>query len=167
MKTTFTDKYPNETLKALSWKQPFASLMLHGKVETRVWGSKYLGWVLICASKAPYSSKQLREISGDAQFKRIYDTFQGDTSNWSTQPTGVAIAIGKLINSQPMNSNDSENCFVQYVSPWYKEGAKGTTKKQLWCHEYGEVQAIEPFAWHGKLGWSTVPDTLKSKIIIL
>lgn len=57
MPMKFTEKYPGADIRALSTKQPYASLMLHGKVETRTWDSKYLGWVLICASKQAYLPK--------------------------------------------------------------------------------------------------------------
>ena len=49
-----------EPIKALSWKQPYASLMLKGKIETRSWPTNYRGLVLICASKAPYSIKEIK-----------------------------------------------------------------------------------------------------------
>jgi hypothetical protein len=46
----------DQKLMALSWKQPYAELMLHGKIETRTWQTKYRGWVMVCASKQPYET---------------------------------------------------------------------------------------------------------------
>lgn len=34
-------------IRALWWKEPFGTLMTYGKVETRVWDTKYRGWVLL------------------------------------------------------------------------------------------------------------------------
>lgn len=159
---SFNEKYPNENIRALSWKQPFASLMLQGKVETRVWDSKYFGWVLICASKQPYSSKKLEETSGEHQIRRIKEFFPT-----GEQITGKAIAIGRLVTSKPMNHgfalystnnyfrNELENeCFVKY-------------KSELFLHRYEDVQPIIPFDWDGKQGWATLTEEQKSKIILI
>jgi hypothetical protein len=50
-------------MKALSLKEPWASLVLNGKktIETRVWKTNYRGRLLLCASKNPASA-----ISGKA-----------------------------------------------------------------------------------------------------
>ena len=50
-------------MKALSIKEPYASLILQGKktIETRVWKTKYRGSILLCASQIPKS-----DISGKA-----------------------------------------------------------------------------------------------------
>ena len=50
-------------MKAISLKEPWASLMLKGQktIETRVWKTDYRGKLLLCASKKPESS-----ISGKA-----------------------------------------------------------------------------------------------------
>jgi hypothetical protein len=44
-------------VKALSMKEPWATLLLHGKktIETRVWRTNYRGKILLCASKNPRS----------------------------------------------------------------------------------------------------------------
>lgn len=50
-------------MKALSIKEPYASLIMSGKktIETRKWTTNYRGDILLCASKNPKS-----EISGKA-----------------------------------------------------------------------------------------------------
>jgi len=156
----FIEKYPNQTVRALSWKQPFASLMLHGKVETRVWDSKYLGWVLICASKAWYSGSKCEEIAGEQQMERINKIIE--ESKCEEFPTGKAIAIGKLVRSTTMKNaglfggvqNTEDKCFVTFNS-------------DLYMHIYEDVQPIVPFYWKGKQGWSTLDEETKSKIILL
>lgn len=166
---TFTEKYPGETLRALSWKQPFASLMLHGKVETRVWDTKYRGFVLICASKAPYPVLEFADIVGD-QGKRIIETlglqiikkanFYKFYLDHDKMPLGKAIAIGYLHTTKFMADHKSDiklmedKSFVKYAD-------------NLWMHEYTDVQPIVPFEWSGVQGWKTVDEETKSKIILL
>jgi len=50
-------------MKALSIKEPWATMILEGKktIETRTWKTKHRGKILLCASKNPKS-----EISGKA-----------------------------------------------------------------------------------------------------
>lgn len=134
----------DEKLLALTWRQPYASLMLHEKIETRTWPTKYRGFVLICAGKTPYSTVQVLNISGYMR-REIYDTV-----NYFT-PIGQAIAIGKLIDCRPMRPEDETKCYVKY---W----------PNLFCHIYDEVRAIEPIIWRGKLGWSEVSKEVKANI---
>jgi len=164
MATKFTDKYPGQEVRALSWKQPFASLMLHGKVETRTWDTKYRGWVLICASKAPYNDRQINEISGDVQYK-IMQTIL--TKNYYTIPIGEAFAIGRLIDSRRMGSLlgdrviSTEGCMEIENRTFVK------INYSLFLHEYRDVQPIVPFEWKGSQGWKTLDESTKDKIILL
>lgn len=171
----FIDKYGKDTVvRALSWKQPFASLMLHGKVETRVWDSKYTGWVLICASKKGYTSREMTQICGLEQFNRIYSIFQGDHTNWSTQETGVAIAVGKLYSSESMKSkmidppksieDNQKNIAMVEAIKW---ACYVQPDANLYMHNYMDVQRIEPLTWYGKQGWSTLTEEFKSKIVLI
>lgn len=164
---TFIEKYGDVELRALSWKQPFASLMLHGKIETRVWDTKYRGLVLICASKAIYTANEIKEISGDTQFTRIADWQTSDNLRGNLLPNAKAIAIGRLVDSRPMTPYDSDKCYVEYISPWLSIRKDGNYKeKQLWCHIYEDVQPIEPIYWKGSQGWTTVTDDVKQQIIL-
>jgi hypothetical protein len=142
-------------LKALSWREPYASMMLHGKIETRSWPTKYRGLVLICASKKRYSPDSLYGISNYAQrskmawilgkvgsFAFVYDNMFN---------LGHAIAIGRLIASRPMTWEDKEKAFVKY-------------RADLWCHVYEDVTLIEPFPWKGKQGWSNVSQEIINQI---
>lgn len=136
-----------ERILALSWKQPFGSLMLHGKIETRVWDTKYRGPVLICTSKSAYSEEAVLSISGAYQFQRLCQRLLKDKT---LDLNGYAIAIGKLVDSRPMKSNDEDKCFVKYREPWVDGNRK---VRQLFCHVYEDLQAIEPFPWRGSQGW--------------
>jgi len=136
---------------ALSWKEPFASLMLHGKIETRTWKTNYRGLVLICASKIRYGKETLFKIAGNRQVFRMLETL--DSTPYQNF-NGKAIAIGRLIDCRPMTESDEDKCFVKY-------------NPDLYCHVYEDVRAIEPFDWKGSQGWSKVTEEYKQKIKIV
>jgi hypothetical protein len=139
---------PNQKVLALTWKQPYASLMLHGKIETRKWKTNYRGWVLICAGLSEYTDSQLRSIAGATQRDRIFTAL-----DYRTQPLGKAIAIGRLSDCRPMQPEDADKCFVAF-------------NPDLYCHIYEDVRPIEPIPWKGKQGWATVPQEVLNQIII-
>lgn len=136
----------DQKIKSLSWKQPFAELMLHGKIETRTWQAKYRGWVLICMSKKQYKSSVLIETCGYDQLQRIREVLP-----LGPIPGGNAIAIGRLVDCRPMKEDDEDACFVKF-------------KKGLYCHVYENVQPIKPFKWTGTLSMPDVPDEFKELI---
>ncbi|CAB4218363.1 hypothetical protein UFOVP1596_17 [uncultured Caudovirales phage] len=140
---------PNE-IRALSWKQPFATLMLHGKIETRTWPTKYRGLVLICASKQPYGFNTIKEIAGDYQYNRIMELIIDVPLHY-----GHAIAVGKLVDCRPMWKDDEDACFVQYFP------------SALWCHVYEDVRAIEPMPFKGKQGWGKLDQEFINRIKFL
>jgi hypothetical protein len=164
----FLEKYGDVECRALSWKQPFASLMLHDKIETRVWDSKYRGWVLICASKQIYTANEIKDISGETQFTRIADWQTSENLKGFLLPNAKAIAVGFLVGSRFMTKADEGECFVEYQEPWLHTSKKTGKKswKRLWCHVYENVQPIEPFNWIGTQGWSTINTDIKNKIIL-
>ncbi len=131
---------PDQKLLALSWKQPYAELMLHGKYETRTWNANYRGWVLICASLKSYYTEQLTRMGKYLSIKN---------PNYE----GRAIAIGRLIDCRPMKPEDEDKAFVLY-SP------------DRFVHIYDPVIPIEPFPWKGKQGWSIVPNWVKNNITL-
>lgn len=151
METIKTGIFPaSEKLMALSWKQPYAELMLHGKIETRTWPTNYRGWVLICASKQGYYTEQLRRISGAYQMVRMGQFLNVEAPKYE----GMAIAIGRLMDCRPMKPEDEDACFVKYY-------------EDLWCHVYNHVYSIRPFPWKGSQGWKEVSEEIKKQIIIL
>jgi len=137
-----------ETVRALSWKQPYASMMLNGKTEeTRVWHTQYRGLVLMCASKNGYSDYDLLKVAGSYYSEEIHKLL-GKTKDL---PQGVAIAIGRLVNSKPLQTIDLPKAFV--ASPF-----------DLYAHTYKNVTPIEPFPIKGKQGWWTLNDEVKALI---
>lgn len=134
---------------ALSWKQPFASLMLHGKIETRTWSTKYRGYVLICASKKSYTVNEIFNICGGVQYYRIINTL--GTDRFDNTNNGYAIAIGKLTDCRPMEKEDEDKCFVIH-------------NPNLWCHIYEDVKPIQPFPFKGHQGWTKLDKETFDKI---
>lgn len=148
MKITIEEIISNKVL-ALSWKEPYGSLMLHGKIETRTWKTNYRGLVLICCSKVAYAEHQLMNISGIAGAQRILNLLN---ERGITEQPGKAIAVSRLIDCRPMKFDDEGKTFVKFYS-------------DLYCHVYEDVTPIQPFPWKGKQGWSTVSEEDKKKII--
>lgn len=136
-------------MRALSWKEPFATLMLHGKIETRTWSTKYRGLVLICASKVKYNKKQLTNISGhDIHIMtRIQETLTEDF--YAT--VGHAIGVGELVDCRRMKLEDEDDCFVKYYP-------------DIWCHVYENVRAIEPIPYKGQQGWKRLEEKFINQI---
>ena len=155
-------------LMALSWKEPYATLMLHGKIETRTWATNYRGPVLLCASKTGYARKKLNEIAGEEQLQRLHALLWDMPMNHFD---GCAFAIGRLVGCRPMVKADENKCFVQYREPWtevrrcVKEFSGLTNvEKRLWLHVYQDVRPIEPFTWKGAQGWKTVSQEIIDNI---
>jgi len=81
-------------MKAISLKQPWASLIANGKktIETRTWPTKYRGDLLICASKQP-------RLDG--------------------YPSGCALCIVTVIDCRPMTKADEQAaCCELYQGAW-------------------------------------------------
>ena len=133
---------------ALSWREPFASLMLKGKIETRTWPTKYRGLVLICASKMPYSLNALNEICGFQQLMKVMDFVPNIRFS---ETNGHAIAIGRLIDCRPMTPDNEDKCLVRY-------------HPDLFCHVYEDVLPIRPIPWKGTQGWKEVSEDFKQLI---
>lgn len=146
-----TNQFENEEVRYLGWKQPFASLMLHDKIETRTWHTKYRGLVLITASKTPYSEYDIMGIAGEVGCQRILNFLN---QNGVKEQLGHAIAIGRLVDCRPMQKEDEDKCFVQYYP-------------DLFCHVYENVKAIIPFEMKGAQGWRKLDQETKNKIKII
>lgn len=163
------DLFGSDPIMALSWKQPYASLMLLGKIETRTWNTNYRGLVLICASQGFYSESQIMAISGEVQTQHAFVAL---LQNGIKEERGKAIAIGRLVDCRPMNRMDEDKCFVKYRTPWQvkkemKDGSIKMVTKKLYCHIYEDVKPIKPFEWKGCQGWKKVDDEIIKKIIFI
>jgi hypothetical protein len=139
----------NCEIKGLFWKQPYANLMLHGKIETRTWKTNYRGLVLICSSKISYSNKIIKNTSTEKQFEQIQDMLKNEDIK-----LGYAVAVGKLADCRLMQLEDEDKCFVKY-------------NPNLYCHVYENIKPIEPFLIKGKMGWLKLNDEILKKIKII
>lgn len=86
-------------MKALSVKQPFASLIASGQkiVETRKWTTKYRGRILICSSKRPAAAGL----------------------NLIDYPLGVAMCTINLVDIREMLKSDEEMACCDYYEDAY------------------------------------------------
>lgn len=142
----------NEPIKALCWKQPFASLMLPpwNKVETRTQKVNYRGLVLIVATKVPYSDRDLIELCGGVQALELLVRLL-------KQPDyigGYAIGIGVLQDCTNIVSTDKT-----FIKPEHH------ANRLAW--RFGDVFPIEPIAMPGFQGWRNVEPELRSQIKLL
>ena len=145
----------DERVLALSWKQPFASAMLVGKVETRSWNTNYRGLVLICSSQKGYNRNQLIDISGVELIEKIYTKVPFSLLYPRFQfACSAAIGIARLVDCRQMTIEDEEQTFVKF-------------NPNLYCHFYEDVRKIQPFFWKGCQGWKELSDDVKASIVFV
>jgi hypothetical protein len=136
------DLFGTESLRMLGWKQPFASLMLHGKIETRTWNTAYRGKVLIYSTKEIFTTDDLLEqgLCDELLIDKIKDTLRMEET---VELLGTAFATGELIHTRRMKPEDEERCFVKY-------------DPKRFCHIYSNVIRIVPFAITGTQSFPTL-----------
>ena len=152
---------PKEPIRTLGLWQPFASLMLHGKVETRKVrkgkkppfpNGKYLLYSTLKATPEATlhewcSPEQLDNIKGLLRFEDTRDL------------CGFALLVAELRGVTKMSKHDEAVAFIQY---------KEHPEHDVWMLVFEDIQRIEPFAWKfGGQGVGFVPDSERGKIIIL
>jgi hypothetical protein len=149
-------------VRALSWKQPYATMMLYGKAETRIWPTEYRGLVLICSSGSAYNDLQLSTISGGIQVRRMREQL---AANRYPVLNGHALAIGRLHTCRCMgayapkqDANDIEaienKTYVRFFS-------------DLWVFEFKDVRPIKPIPWKGSQKWRNITKEDKNNIFLL
>ena len=148
--------YNNLIVRSLCWYQPFASLMLHGKIETRMWknNSYVRGKILICSTNIPFNDFDLFNLVGKNKLSRIIDTLKKDPSR---KLNGYAIAIGDYVNFRPMKLKDEEMAFIPY-------------SKKRKCLIFKNVKRIKPFILSKEFrgqSFRILDEEQKSKIKIL
>ncbi len=117
-------------MKAISIKQPWAIAIATGMktVETRTWGTKYRGKILIVSSLKP-DKKMLTELEEDGM----------DFEKVGGLDYGKAIAIANLVECRPMTEADREEAMCDIYPNAF-----------AWVLE--DVLRIKPFAVKGQLG---------------
>lgn len=103
-----------QTIKVISLHQPWASLMALGakRFETRSWGTKFRGQVVI------HATKQLYVDFRDAAFMKAMHEAGIDDVN--KLPLGCALAVAELVNCWKAETvyphiSDSERLFGNYA----------------------------------------------------
>jgi hypothetical protein len=139
------DLFGTEALRMLGWKQPFASLMLHGKIETRTWNTTYRGKVLIYATKEIFTDDDLLykyDLCSEELLNAIHSTLRNEPTK---DYLGMAFATGQLVHTRRMKPTDEDRCFVKYDPKRY-------------CHFYSDLVRIEPFEIKGTQSFPTLWD---------
>lgn len=166
---------PDTIIRTLGLYQPFASLMLHGKVETRFIRVGKTppfkkGKYIIYSTKKRYFDGEIFNISGAYQSNRIEQALRHEPTRRDLQK---AICIGDLIEVRPMTEKDEDAAFVEYkgIVKQVKKGEAFLVKQ--WCLIFENVQRITPFDFKdasgkslGKQGVGIFPVELYNKIKI-
>lgn len=102
------------TIKVISLHQPWASLMAMGvkRFETRSWGTKFRGQVII------HATKQLYVDTRDAAFMKALR--EAGIEDVNKLPLGCALAVGDLVGCYKAESvyphiTDAERLFGNYA----------------------------------------------------
>jgi len=149
------DLFGEETIRTLGLYQPYATLMLHGKIETRwVYHTKKapfpLGKYLIYSTKKAYSVGEFRSIAGD-HYPEAERTFMDDPT---IQLNGYALGIGDLIKVEPLSGweatlrtfVDPDMRQVESIDPFTIDS------RVLWGLYFENMRRIKPFPFKGKQG---------------
>jgi hypothetical protein len=130
-------------MKAISIKQPYASLIAEGKktIETRKWQTKYRGDILICASKKRDMAAMFYLNNSGA---KLAFSIKGDLLD---SPVGSALCIAELYDIKPMVEEDRRKALCGVY-----EGAYSWFLRN--------IRPIEPFEVKGALSLFEVPDEL-------
>lgn len=147
-------------VRCIGLYQPFASLMRHGKIETR-WVQKGRkppfpeGLYLIYSTKRRYELGEIMEISGRKCFDWMEEVLRGDQT---VGQLGYTICLGYLYIKHPMTKDIELECFVEH---------KESETHDLWAMRFKEVVMLEPTVWnHGKQGVGFVPESEYDNIIV-
>jgi len=111
-------------VKALSIRQPWASLIAsgHKTIETRSWQTPYRGDLLICAARIRAAACEPADL-----------------------PTGVALAVVRLIDVRPMKPGDAAAANVRF-------------DPKLWSWLLTDARPIKPLRVRGQLRLFEVDD---------
>lgn len=153
-----------EILRTLGFYQPFCTLMLHGKVETR-WvrvGKKPpfpKGKYLFYSTKEPCDINQMIDFCGAGNGLRItieHLLLNDETKNLN----GYGLATGVLRDIRLMTKKDEGKTFVEFKGIQIRQDKNGVNHSyQQWCLEFEDVRAIEPIKFtHGKQGVGFLKD---------
>jgi hypothetical protein len=156
-----------EIIRSLGFYQPFCSLMLHGKKETR-WvrvGKKPpfpLGKYVLYSTLKPCSNAQLFDWCGPEIMSSIIDTLKVETTK---DANGFALCTGELVNIRPMTVEDEKEAFVLSKGIQVRKDEEGNENEYMqWILEFENVERINQFYFKGKQGVGILTDEQKEKL---
>lgn len=161
---------PGQRIRTLGVYQPYAGLILHGKVETRWVGSiidkktgerKYrkppfpFGKYLIYATIQKYRMTQVAVISGVEETEHIF-AVQRENYISDFVIHGKSLCLADLVEIIDPITPETKNTFVLYQPPTEMQRRVGLVFQNL--------QRIEPFTFKGKQGVGFFSEDLLPKI---
>jgi hypothetical protein len=154
-------------IRTLGFYQPFGTLMLHGKIETR-WvreGRKPpfpLGQYLFYTTRNACDKSTLFNWCGTEIVQSITKTIADDKTRVLD---GYAIGIGELVKIRHLHESQEDKAFVKFVGAKTFSAKEEDVIKHQWGLHFRNVKRIEPFRWKfGKQGIGYVPESELSKI---
>lgn len=152
-----TNLFGEETIRTLGLYQPYATLMLHGKIETR-WVDQTKkppfpkGKYLIYSTKKSYTPQEFKHIAGE-HADRAIDLVKDDESLLN----GFGLCIGDLWSLRPMTTATMHVGFVGLKN--LPAGSLnsiddfiGIDGRILWGLSFTNMRRIKPFPFKGKQG---------------
>jgi hypothetical protein len=170
------DLFNNEVIRTLGLYQPYATLMLHGKIESR-WvkrGKKPpfpLGEYLIYSTKKQYKFDEFTKMAGYDLATKARELFFKDVCNinitHSQHLNGFAIGVGELFEVCKMPATWLDDAYywppVDQIDP-NVEGEISIDGYTLWALRFKDVKRIKPFPFKGKQGTGFLKANDKAKI---
>jgi hypothetical protein len=167
------DLFGNEPVRTLGLYQPYATLMLHGKIESR-WvqeGKKApfpLGKYLIYSTKKAYTVREFEHVAGEYSSDAV-KLFSGDET---LDLYGYALAIGDLVEVKKMGMGEIPKAFIDINLTMLKDAKEGVDlweeitidESTLWGLHFKSVKRIKPFPFKGKQGVGFLSTEDQSKI---
>ncbi len=154
---------PIGIIRTLGFYQPYASLMLHGKVESRwvIKGKKPpfpLGKYLIYSTKKRYSPEGFKDIAGDKAHYAL-DLLKDEPT---ASLDGYALAVGDLVEIVPMTPTMELRAFIDTdMRLWESQDPITIDGRCLWGLVFDDVKRIKPFPFKGKQGVGFFRDRFK------
>lgn len=156
--------------RTLGFYEPFGSLMLCDKIETR-WVRKNkkppfpIGKYLFYTTQKDCNNMTLFNWCGAEIMLSISEAL-----GTNKKPTllGYAIAIGELVEVSVLKPTD-KNTFVKFIGKEVRKDKNGKEHTYIqWGLHFKNVKKIEPFEWNfGKQGVGFVPYSELEKIKII
>lgn len=164
----------DQKIRTLGLYQPYATLMLHGKIETR-WvevGKKPpfpLGMYLLYSTKKDSSMEDFHNTSG-MYCASVWEALSKPVHELEHVGGGSPIAIGTLNNVRKyIPGVDGPKTFVDSVDGTMHVLKNGESKVYtLWCLEFIDVSPVQYFSFNGgKQGIGFLSDEDRAKIQIV